>query len=81
MKGTGASSGIGIGKVVIINDTQPEVIKKSINDVDRETAMFMEVLEKTKKETAELAEALEKKASETPCAGWSPRGACISSRC
>mgnify|MGYP000147671992 FL=1 len=65
MKGTGASSGIGIGKVVIINDIQPEVIKKSINDVDRETAMFMEVLEKTKKETAELAEALEKKASET----------------
>lgn len=65
MKGTGASSGIGIGKAVIVNDVLPEVLKRYIDDTDREIEVFMEKLENTKKETARLAGILEEKASET----------------
>ena len=36
MKGTGASSGIGIGKAVIVNDVLPEVLKRYIDDADRD---------------------------------------------
>lgn len=66
--GTGAADGVGIGRAVIVKDVNPEVIKKSISDVDSEEKKFLEILEETKKETLNMIETLKQRVGEKEAA-------------
>lgn len=66
--GTGAADGVGIGRAVIVKDVNPEVVKKSISDVDSEEKKFLEILEETKKETLNMIETLKKRVGEKEAA-------------
>ena len=61
MRGTGASSGIGIGKAVVVRDEKPEVVRVSISDKDKEVKRFEDVLAKITEATMEMAESLANK--------------------
>ena len=61
MRGTGASSGIGIGKAVVVRDEKPEVVQVSISDKDKEVKRFEDVLAKITEATMEMAESLANK--------------------
>lgn len=61
MRGTGASSGIGIGKAVVVRDEKPEVVRVSISDKDKEVERFEDVLAKIIEATMEMAESLANK--------------------
>lgn len=61
MRGTGASSGIGIGKAVVVRDEKPEVVQVSISDKDKEVERFEDVLAKIIEATMEMAESLANK--------------------
>lgn len=61
MRGTGASSGIGIGKTVVVRDEKPEVVQVSISDKDKEVKRFEDVLAKITEATMEMAESLANK--------------------
>lgn len=65
LTGTGASSGIGIGKAVIIRDIQPEVVMRSIDDRESESRRLAEILENTREETARIAERLRERVGES----------------
>lgn len=53
--GTGASSGIGIGKAVVIREIKPEFVKRNVTCAKAEEKRFLEILDKTKEETARMA--------------------------
>lgn len=55
-KGTGASSGIGIGLAVILKEELPDVTKKEISDAAGERKRFEQAVEQCIKETSILAE-------------------------
>ena len=61
MRGTGASSGIGIGKAVVVRDEKPEVVQVSISDKDKEVKRFEDVLAKITEATMEMAASLANK--------------------
>ena len=61
MRVTGASSGIGIGKAVVVRDEKPEVVQVSISDKDKEVKRFEDVLAKITEATMEMAESLANK--------------------
>ncbi len=61
MRGTGASSGIGIGKAVVVKDEKPEVVQVSISDKDKEVKRFEDVLAKITEATMEMAASLANK--------------------
>ena len=61
MRGTGASSGIGIGKTVVVRDEKPEVVQVSISDKDKEVKRFEDVLAKITEATMEMAASLANK--------------------
>lgn len=61
MRGTGASSGIGIGKAVVVRDEKPEVVQISISDKDKEVKRFEDVLAKITEATMEMAASLANK--------------------
>ena len=61
MRGTGASSGIGIGKTVVVRDEKPEVVQVSISDKDKEVKRFEDVLAKITEATMEMTESLANK--------------------
>ncbi len=54
-KGTNASSGIGIGKAVIVEETELVIERKTVADAAAEVERFKGALEKTMKETEALA--------------------------
>ncbi|MCI8659362.1 MAG: phosphoenolpyruvate--protein phosphotransferase [Lachnospiraceae bacterium] len=54
-KGTNASSGIGIGTAVIVEEAELVIEKKSIGDVEAEVLRFKGALDKTMKDTEALA--------------------------
>lgn len=66
--GTGAADGVGIGRAVIVKDVNPEVVKKTISDVDSEEKKFLEILEETKKETLNMIETLKQRVGEKEAA-------------
>lgn len=66
--GTGAASGIGIGKAVIIRNINPEVVKSDILDVEAEKKRFLEVLEVVKSETSSMVETLAERVGEKEAA-------------
>lgn len=66
--GTGAASGIGIGKAVIVQDINPEVVKFDILDVEAEKKRFLEVLEVVKSETSSMVETLAERVGEKEAA-------------
>ena len=66
--GTGAASGIGIGKAVIVRDINPEVVKSDILDVEAEKERFLEVLEVVKSETSSMVETLAERVGEKEAA-------------
>lgn len=66
--GTGAADGVGIGRAVIVKDVNPEVVKKTISDVDIEEKKFLEILEETKKETLNMIETLKQRVGEKEAA-------------
>ncbi|MDW2796229.1 phosphoenolpyruvate--protein phosphotransferase [Clostridium boliviensis] len=57
-KGTSASAGIGIGKAVIVEETELKIKKDTITDVDAEKARFQKALNQTMEETDALAKDL-----------------------
>ena len=61
MRGPGASSGIGIGKAVVVRDEKPEVVQVSISDKDKEVKRFEDVLAKITEATMEMAASLANK--------------------
>lgn len=54
-KGTNASSGIGIGTAVIVEEAELAIEKKTIADVETEVTRFKGALDKTMKDTEALA--------------------------
>ncbi len=54
-KGTNASSGIGIGTAVIVEEAELVIEKKSIADAAAEVQRFRGALDKTMKDTEALA--------------------------
>ena len=66
--GTGAASGIGIGKAVIVRDINLEVVKSDILDVEAEKKRFLEVLEVVKSETSSMVETLAERIGEKEAA-------------
>ena len=66
--GTGAASGIGIGKAVIVQNINPEVVKSDILDVEAEKKRFLEVLEVVKSETSSMVETLAERVGEKEAA-------------
>lgn len=57
-KGTSASAGIGIGKAIIVEETELKIKKDTITDVDAEKARFQKALNQTMEETDALAKDL-----------------------
>ncbi len=55
LKGTNASSGIGIGTAVIVEEAELVIEKKTITDTDAEVLRFKGALDKTMKDTEALA--------------------------
>ncbi|MDF2886661.1 MAG: phosphoenolpyruvate-protein phosphotransferase [Lacrimispora sp.] len=54
-KGTSASAGIGIGKAVIVEETELKIKKDTITDVDAEKARFQRAVNQAMEETDALA--------------------------
>ena len=54
-KGTGASAGIGIGKVVIVEEKELVIKRETIADAVTEIQRFKGALETSMKQTEELA--------------------------
>ena len=54
-KGTNASSGIGIGTAVIVEETELVIEKRTIADTNGEVERFKGALDKTMKDTEALA--------------------------
>ncbi len=54
-KGTNASSGIGIGTAVIVEETELVIEKKTVTDTEGEVGRFKGALDKTMKDTEALA--------------------------
>lgn len=54
-KGTNASSGIGIGTAVIVEEAELVIEKKAVSDVEAEVLRFKGALDKTMKDTEALA--------------------------
>lgn len=54
-KGTNASSGIGIGTAVIVEETELVITRKQVEDADAEAARFQKALDQTMKDTEILA--------------------------
>ncbi|MBE5984151.1 phosphoenolpyruvate--protein phosphotransferase [Lacrimispora sp. AGF001] len=57
-KGTSASAGIGIGKAVIVEETELKIKKDTITDVDAEKARFQRAVNQAMEETDALAKDL-----------------------
>ena len=57
-KGTSASAGIGIGKAVIVEETELKINKEVITDADAEKARFKQALDQAMAETDALAKDL-----------------------
>jgi phosphotransferase system enzyme I (PtsI) len=57
-KGTSASAGIGIGKAVIVEETELKIKKDTITDVDAEKARFQRAVNQAMEETDDLAKDL-----------------------
>ncbi|WP_097003719.1 phosphoenolpyruvate--protein phosphotransferase [Lacrimispora amygdalina] len=57
-KGTSASAGVGIGKAIIVEETELKIKKDTITDVDAEKARFQKALNQTMEETDALAKDL-----------------------
>lgn len=57
-KGTSASSGIGLGKAVIVEETELVIKREAVADAEAELLRFKEALEQSMKETQALAEDL-----------------------
>ncbi|GLB28834.1 phosphoenolpyruvate-protein phosphotransferase [Lacrimispora amygdalina] len=57
-KGTSASAGIGIGKAVIVEETELKIKKDTITDVDAEKARFQRAVNQAMEETGALAKDL-----------------------
>lgn len=55
LKGTSASAGIGIGKAVIVEETELVIKKESVADPEGEKVRFQAALQKTKEDTERLA--------------------------
>ncbi|MEW4413382.1 phosphoenolpyruvate--protein phosphotransferase [Clostridium sp. AN503] len=55
LKGTSASSGIGIGKVAIVEEAELVIKREAVADAAAEVARFKEALEQTMKDTEALA--------------------------
>lgn len=64
LKGIGASEGIGIGKVMIIEDNSLEYTPKTVSDTDAELKRFRDAVDAFCDETMEQAEAVKKSAGE-----------------
>lgn len=64
MKGTSASAGIGIGKVVIIEETALVIPNNTVTDVEAEIARFQDAIEKSVNDVAELAADMAKRIGE-----------------
>lgn len=58
LKGTSASAGIGIGKAVIVEDTELKILKTTISDVEAEKARFRSASAQAMEETDALAKDL-----------------------
>ena len=54
-KGTNASSGIGIGTAVIVEETELVITRKQVEDAEAEAARFQKALDQTMKDTEILA--------------------------
>lgn len=54
MKGTSASPGIGLGKVLIIQNEELVVVKKQIESVEEEKKRFSEAIQKSKAELSKI---------------------------
>lgn len=63
-KGTNASAGIGIGKVVIVEETKLVIEKRTIIDAEAEAARFKAALDQTIKDTEAMAKDLEERVGE-----------------
>ncbi|MCD8121074.1 MAG: phosphoenolpyruvate--protein phosphotransferase [Clostridiales bacterium] len=57
-KGTNASAGIGIGKAVIVEETELVIERRAVTDVEAEVERFKGALEKTISDTEKLAQDL-----------------------
>lgn len=68
LKGIGASSGIGIGRAVLLRESEPEIIKREIAYPDQEAERFLSVLEETKEETQKMAGELAQRVGEEEAA-------------
>lgn len=55
LKGTSASSGIGIGKVAIVEEAELVIKREAVTDAAAEVARFKEALDQTMKDTEALA--------------------------
>ncbi len=64
LKGIGASEGIGIGKVMIIEDNSLEYTPKTVSDTNAELKRFRDAVDAFCDETMEQAEAVKKSAGE-----------------
>lgn len=57
-KGTSASAGIGIGKAVIVEETELVITRREVSDTDAEVQRFKGALEKTIQDTERMAQDL-----------------------
>ncbi len=68
MKGTSASPGIGLGRVLIIQNEELNIIKKQIESLEKEKERFLEAIQKSKIELSKIRDKAMKELGEDKAA-------------